>query len=119
MQLRLRESCVLPAQSAWSPLLWHVVQTALASRGVIFGNRLMCPLLSSSTCALPGPWQDSHPCCGAGVRGSDATPCLVPFSVWVWQVVQVSSPTYSLDGGGCGVCAAGMADRPGVVTGAE
>src|SRR5262249_6504179 len=73
-------SCWLPAQKVCPLRLWHVTHVALTSRGDIVGNFLMCPLASSSTCALPGPWHDSQPCCAAGVRGSLVTPWRVPLS---------------------------------------
>src|SRR5436190_3292481 len=75
---RLRRSCALPSQPAWFRRLWQARQVSLTSPGFIFANFLMWPFASSSTCALPGPWQLSQPCVAAGVRGFAASECGVP-----------------------------------------
>src|SRR4029077_5654042 len=60
-QLRLRASCMLPVQFAWSPRLWHVKQIAAASRGAIVEMlRIFEVSPPDSACAWPGPWQVSH-----------------------------------------------------------
>src|SRR3954447_15498312 len=59
-QLRLRASCMLPLHCAWAPRLWHVVQTADASRGAISVKTRIFVLSPVSECSLPGPWHVSH-----------------------------------------------------------
>src|SRR6186713_1805100 len=71
----LRASCWLPFHCACSPLLWHVVQTALTSLALILFSCFGFTFSGSFMCASPGPWHVSQPSLAIGVPGCDVNPC--------------------------------------------
>src|SRR4051794_26269536 len=76
---RLRASWMLPFHCVWLPRVWQVRQVAETSRGFICVKRLIEPGTDgSSRCALPGPWQLSHPFSASGEPGI----CFFPCAVW-------------------------------------
>src|SRR6185437_12312865 len=77
---------------------WHERQRCVTSSPFAFSKTKIL-LLSPppSTCALPGPWQASHPChCGPFLVSVVLKWRVVSkfLKMSSWQVLQVSEPTY-------------------------
>src|SRR5574340_178430 len=98
-------SCLLPSQSARSLPPWHWRHCWSMSADGVRREKVLIfprsPLLS--TCALPGPWQLSHPRVAAGDVTVDARPCALPWYALAcssWHPKHTCSPTYASAAGG-------------------
>jgi len=87
-----RDSCALPVQNIWLPLVWQESQAEFRSSTGMFESFVKRTAIVSfpppaSTCALPGPWQASQPSFSCEVLGCTimALPIVVCSKLFCWS----------------------------------